>query len=1041
MREVKVELDFSLAPTPSPKFDSTEISILQSRAAALLITGSAGSGKTFLLEQLALKAVADDQLSPEKVLFIAFSRHQAKEIRKRLTATCQLPNLMRITTFHSFAYGLVQQAVNQDPELASFENLKLLSGPEQEVRLHELLLNSIKDKSLAWPKEYEGAVGTYGLTQQVRNLLARIRSLGMDPVDLIQLGKLHDNSLWVELGKFAEIYLDVFDAQNIIDYAEVQHRAGLYLAQANYQPLMNGIPELVLVDEYQDIDYSQVRILRALQKLGTRIVVAGDKSTSIYQFRGIDAKAIERFKEDFANPEIYNLTGNYRQSKPIVPNIETFETISLQNAHLIARIRELRKLGYAWSEIAIIGRNLASLTELHRELVRAQVPALLDEIENPIFQDSAVKVIVELLELAILTQDDLADLDAQLVTRVLHNPLIGYSKSELRKTVNQIRELARENKQEVPSTEAAIKQALLNPALLLDLDQHAWGLRKLSALIASIHNLMNEKAAIYRIIWQVFSELIDEKAQAEYQLAAGQSTWRDELYLASLRGDHEAFLANRALDSILSLFDMASREDEIESSARDLKSFINELKLQAFAQETIAQKAQRDQVQLLTAHSAKTRQWRAVFVIDLQAGIWPSDRIRNNLLEVERITSEGYSRKFSRQDLLEEEYKLFKVAISRAEEVIFLAAVNNHYEDKAIPSHFLYEMNNFKDIPHINYYPQASVSLANLIVQLRGVLNSEVTSLELKKAAALRINSLLSATDGFSNPIAPNLAPSKWWGISRPARSLAPIREPEKPVKISASQIQSIADCSLKWFFDNDGGAKLIKAQAMSVGSIVHALANAIVKNEVAPEFAALTKYVEQVWPKIEFDADWIAKKEKSNTEEMLKVLLRWHNSDRHRQVKAVEEKVDYLHTFEEQADSILVSGRIDRIEADSQDPSSLYLVDFKTSKKSPSGPEVENDPQLGAYRLAVDSGALNKKLNGEFTSKGAELVELRDTKKGEARVLPTAEVEKNGILEVLQKALKTIRDENITATKCNSCRFCSYKAICPAQTQGQQVI
>ena len=85
---------------------------------------------------------------------------------------------------------------------------------------------------------------------------------------------------------------------------------------------------------------------------------------------------------------------------------------------------------------------------------------------------------------------------------------------------------------------------------------------------------------------------------------------------------------------------------------------IQELKLQSFAQETIAQKAQKDQVQLLTAHSAKTREWRAVFVIDLQEGVWPSDRIRNNLLEVERITDQGYARKFSRNDLLKSWFKL-----------------------------------------------------------------------------------------------------------------------------------------------------------------------------------------------------------------------------------------------------------------------------------------------------------------------------------------------------------------------------------------------
>lgn len=1041
MRDVRVELDFSLESLPAPRFDATARAILEESAPALLITGPAGSGKTFLLEQLALKSVEEDKIAPEKIIFIAFSRHQARAIRKRVTSYSKSPALMRITTFHSFAYGIVQQVVNQDPDLAIFDNLKLLSGPEQEIRLHELLINSIKDKSINWPDEFKGAVGTYGLTQQVRNLLSRIRSLGMDPSELTELGLMYENPLWVELGKFAEIYLDVFDAQNLIDYAEVLHRAGLYLAQETTKQIITPKPELVLIDEYQDIDYAQVRILRALQQMGTRIVAAGDKTASIFQFRGTDSKAIERFEKDFFSAKVKNLNKNYRKNKTFTENIKTFETASIQNAHLISQIRELRNQDYAWSQIAIIGRNLTSLTALHRELVRAQIPAALDEIENPLFQDAAVKVIIDFVELAIKSRENLAEVDDQLLARVLHGPLINYSKSDLRKTVNQIRDLARLSQAAPPSSELALKEAFLNPALLLELDQQAWGLRKLSGMVASLHKSMDQAVSIYQIIWQIFSEVIDEQLIEKFQIDFDKSTWRDQLYQASLRGDHEANLANRALDSILALFDMASREDERESSARDLKSFIAELKLQSFAQETIAQKAQREQVQLLTAHSAKTREWRAVFVIDLQEGIWPSDRIRNNLLEVERITDEGYSRKFSRHDLLVEERKLFKVATTRAQDQLHLVAVNNHYEDKSTPSQFLYESNQVTELIQISHYPQTKISLNDLIVQLRQVLISDQSSLDLKKAAAIRINMLINSKDGFLNPIAPNLASNKWWGLTKPDASKKPIREKALPVKVSASQIKSLDDCSLKWFFDNDGGAKLLKAQSMSVGSVVHALANAIVKNEVKPEFDALADYVERIWPKIEFEADWISIKEKSNTEEMLRVLIRWHKAAREREALAVEQKIDYLHTFEEQADSVLISGRIDRIEADTQDPNSVYLVDFKTSKKAPSAPEVAKDPQLGAYRLAVDSGNLNEKLKANLVSRGAELVELRDTKKGEARVLATSSVAENGILEVLQKALKTIRNEEITATICTACRFCSYKKICPAQTQGNSVI
>jgi superfamily I DNA/RNA helicase/RecB family exonuclease len=1039
MRDVRVELDFSLKSTPLIELDLAQKKALTIDCPSLLITGATGTGKSFLLEAMALDALDRQNIAPERILFIAFSRQQAKAVRSRLAAQANSYVLPKITTFHSFAYGIVQQVVNQDPELAIFENLKLLSGPEQEVRLNELLINAVKDKSINWPDELQSAVGTYGLTQQVRNLLARVRALGLDPSDLTKLGKLHDNPLWVELGKFGESYLDVLDAQNLLDYSEVVHRASLYLAQEGIGQILDPKPQLVLVDEYQDIDPAQVRLLKALNRLGSKIVCAGDKNSSIYLFRGADSTAIERFHEDFVNSQNMNLEKNYRKQEDYYQEIKTFENKSIQSAQIVSQIRELRKNHeLAWSDIAIIGRGSETLSEIYRELTHSEIPAELDEIENPVYQDSAVKVILDLVELALT---DSEEIDDSLIIRVLHSPIIDYPKSDLRKTVSQIRELLDERIEENPSTSEAIKLAYCNPQLLLELDQHAWGLRKLSGLVLSIQQLIASEASIYSVLWQVFSERSLDEFIETFQIETPNNTWQERLYQSALRGDKETYLANRSLDSILALFDMASREDESQGSARGLASFIQELKAQQFAQETIAQKAQRSAVQLLTAHSTKGREWQAVFVIDLQEGVWPSDKLRNTLLETERITQTGYSRKFSRNDLINEERRLFQVATSRAKQFLNLSCVKNEYDDKSNPSQFLYEVANYDEIEHNTNYPQKYLSLTDLIVQLRQTLISNVTSPELKKAAAIRIKNLLNTQDGFGNSIAPNLMPKKWWGIKNSTTSKVALRDPNLPVTISASQIKTLSDCSLKWFFDNDGGARLPKAQYMSVGSIVHAIAKAIVKEEVQPEISSITSYVEAIWPKIEFDAEWVSLKEKDSAHEMLKTLIKWHQADRKREVIAVEESIKYVHKFDEVNDSIKISGRIDRIETDQEDPNSIYVIDFKTSKKAPSAPEAKKDPQLGAYLLAVEGGGLRETLQREVIAKGAELVELRDSKKGEARVLASADIETNGVLQVLQEGLRTIRSEEITATRCSACNTCSYKKICPAQGEGRGII
>jgi superfamily I DNA/RNA helicase/RecB family exonuclease len=1041
MSLVKVELDFSLPAWAGVSLTSHQQAVLQSDASALLMQGAAGTGKSLLLEQFAIASIKEKKIKPESILLIAFSRQQAKQIRNRLAFQLMGDPMPRITTFHSFAFGIVQQVVTQDTELEVFENIKLLSGPEQESRLNELLVNAIKDKEINWPEELKAAVGTYGLTHQVRNLLARVRALGMDPAELSQLGQLYQNPLWIELGKFGEMYLDVLDSQNLIDYAEVIHRASLYLSQSEYQKTITPKLDLVLVDEYQDIDPAQVRLLKALHRSGVKIVCAGDENSSIYQFRGADSKAIFRFKEDFTNSKIENLIENHRKTDNFKQEINSYQTVSIQTAHIIAKIRELRiKNKLNWSDIAIIGRGTESLNFIYRHLIRADIPAELAEIENPIYQDSAVKVILDLIELS-LKKDYQTDADVDLIIKILQSPLINYSKLDLRKTVKQIRDLSETNSEDVPNSEQAILKAFLNHQLLLEIDHHGWGLRKLSGLVLSVKDLTATGASIYSIIWQVYSERALDKYLTLFQIELPDTPWHLRLQQQALGGTKETHLANRALDSILSLFDMASREDENASAGRDIASFINEIKIQQFAQETIAQKPQKQAVQLLTAHSTKGREWRAVFVVDLQEGVWPSGRLRNTLLEAERLDTAGYARSFSRIDLINEERRLFQVAQNRAKDYLSLSCIKNDYEDKSNPSQFLYEILDSNAIEEINVPPEGFSSLNELIVKFRKILIDENISEDFKKAVAIRISSLIETKDGFGNLIVENLRPENWWGVDPPQASDAPLRDKNLPIKVSASKLQSLEDCSLRWFLDTDGGASLPRAEFMSVGSIVHALAHAIAKEQVKPEFADISSYLETIWPQIKFEADWISLKEKSNVETMIQTLINWHTADRDRRVVAVEESFHLQVNIAEENDTIEIRGMIDRIEAASDDASAIHIVDLKTSKKAPSAPKTLTDPQLAAYRMAVDEGALGELLPKDAKAVGAELVQLRDTAKGKARVLNSAPVEMSGINELLKKAIKVIRDESVTATICNSCRICAYKKICPAQSEGQSVI
>ena len=152
-------------------------------------------------------------------------------MRKYLARRLPDYSIPQVATFHSFTHSVMQAAYNQGlvVENYAFSPLRLLSGPEQEVMINELIKGTIEDNSINWPPNLIGALKTKGFVRQVRNLLARMRSLGMDPEQLIDIGIKHENENWVALGNFAEMYLDNLDSSETTDYGELVHRVNLLL--------------------------------------------------------------------------------------------------------------------------------------------------------------------------------------------------------------------------------------------------------------------------------------------------------------------------------------------------------------------------------------------------------------------------------------------------------------------------------------------------------------------------------------------------------------------------------------------------------------------------------------------------------------------------------------------------------------------------------------------------------------------------------------------------------------------------------------------
>ncbi|MER6496007.1 ATP-dependent helicase [Streptomyces griseorubiginosus] len=283
-----------------PHLDAAQRAVVEHRNGPLLVLAGPGTGKTTTLVESVASRIARGG-DPARVLVLTFSRKAAVELRDRMALRVGAARAPQATTFHSFCYALVR--AHQDSELF-VEPLRLLSGPEQDVTVRELLagqpdLERLGLAHVRWPDELRACLTTRGFADEVRAVLARSRELGLGPGALDAFARRIGRPDWRAAAAFLAEYLDVLDLQGVLDYAELVHRAVLLARRPEVAEQLAAQYDAVFVDEYQDTDPAQVRLLDALAGGGRTLVAFGDPDQSIYAFRGADVNGILDFPYAF----------------------------------------------------------------------------------------------------------------------------------------------------------------------------------------------------------------------------------------------------------------------------------------------------------------------------------------------------------------------------------------------------------------------------------------------------------------------------------------------------------------------------------------------------------------------------------------------------------------------------------------------------------------------------------------------------------------------------------------------------------------------
>ncbi|HEY6583806.1 MAG TPA: UvrD-helicase domain-containing protein [Gaiellaceae bacterium] len=568
----------------------------------LLVVAGAGSGKTRVLTHRVAHLISAVGIQPNEVLAITFTNKAAGEMRTRLEDL--LPEVARriwILTFHAACGRILRR---EAPRLGYKTNFTIYDSADQ-VRVVKQSLEELERDPKRFP-----AKGIHEHISSAKNQL-------VSPAEYRnRVESFYDQTV-------ADVY-DLYQRRlfgaNAVDFDDLLMLTVEVLerfpeAKERWQKAFR----YVLVDEYQDTNHAQYRLLQLLAEKHRNVMVVGDPDQSIYAFRGADIRNILEFERDFGEATIVPLEQNYRSTNTILraanavishnserkpKNLwsdlgegEPVRVLEVEDEHAEARFvaSEISRLvdeGVNGSEIAVFYRTNAQSRVLEDILVRNEIPYQV--IGGPRFYERAeVKDAIAYLQVIDNPFDSVS------LQRIANRPRRGIGDASLARlqTYADGHGLSLWEALEFP------EEAGLGPA-------QARAVSSLRTLLQSL-----QAGALELAVDELLERTLDRSG-----------------YLAAL----EAERTIEAQGRVENLQELVGVAQEYQASAPEpnLSTFLQEISL--FSDQD-ALREQQSLVTLMTLHNAKGLEFQAVFMIGLEEGVFPHSRsIEENSLEEER---------------------------------------------------------------------------------------------------------------------------------------------------------------------------------------------------------------------------------------------------------------------------------------------------------------------------------------------------------------------------------------------------------------------
>jgi len=637
--------------------------VLQREGPMIIIAG-AGSGKTRVLTYR-IAHLMKNGVDPFNILALTFTNKAAREMKTRIAGVAgpsEAKNLW-MGTFHS----VFARILRSEADKLGYPSNFTIYDTQDSVRLISSIIKELQlEKDKYKPKQVLGRIS------QFKNSLITVRAYYQNP-EVMEADKMSGRP---KIGTIYKEYVDRCFKAGAMDFDDLLLRTNELLTRypqvlAKYQDRFRYI----LVDEYQDTNHSQYLIVRALADRYQNICVVGDDSQSIYGFRGANIQNILNFQKDYDDVKIFKLEQNYRSSSNIVQAANS--VIDKNKTKLDKEIwtsnqnGELIKVMRTFSE-GDEGRFVAS--SIFENKMQHQLP---NNNFTVLYRTNAQSRAIE------------DALRKKNIKYKIYGGLSFYQRKEIKDTLAYLRLLIN------PNDEEALKRVINYPA-------RGIGQTTIDRLVIAANQ---QNISIFELLFQLDSLPININSGIKAKLVNFRDMIRSFQIESQTKNAFE--VADLVIKKTRLIRDIESegtpeaisRVENVQELMNGIKDFIEEQKEKeedaslAFFLEDVALATDFDQekddvprVSLMTIHLAKGLEFPYVYIVGLEENLFPSAMSMNTRSEIE------------------EERRLFYVALTRAESQVYLSYAQSRYRwGKLIdcePSRFLEEIDE-KFIDHI----------------------------------------------------------------------------------------------------------------------------------------------------------------------------------------------------------------------------------------------------------------------------------------------------------------------------------------------------